>query len=64
MIANFSLERVTKAPASFDPKKLWAFEDHYMQQLPLERESGADAALSCSAPGWSPIQPGEESTPS
>ena len=35
MITNFSLERVTKAPASFDPKKLWAFEDHYMQALPL-----------------------------
>ncbi|HEX4148096.1 MAG TPA: glutamate--tRNA ligase family protein [Pirellulales bacterium] len=35
MIDNFSLERVTKAPASFDPKKLWAFQDHYMQQLPL-----------------------------
>ncbi len=29
----FSLERVTKASASFDPKKLWAFEDHYMRQL-------------------------------
>ncbi len=36
MIDNFSLERVTKAPASFDPKKLWAFEDHYFQKLPLE----------------------------
>ena len=32
MIANFTLERVTQSPASFDPKKLWAFEDHYMQQ--------------------------------
>ena len=38
MIDNFSLERVTKAPASFDPKKLWAFEDHYMQQLPLKQK--------------------------
>lgn len=38
MIANFSLERVTKAPASFDPKKLWAFEDHYMQQLPTKQK--------------------------
>ena len=38
MIENFSLERVTKAPASFDPKKLWAFQDHYMQQLPLEQK--------------------------
>ena len=38
MIDNFSLERVTKAPASFDPKKLWAFQDHYMQQLPLKQK--------------------------
>ncbi len=38
MIENFSLERVTKAPASFDAKKLWAVEDHYMQQLPLKQK--------------------------
>jgi glutamyl-tRNA synthetase len=38
MIANFSLERVTKAAASFDPKKLWAFQDHYMQALPLKQK--------------------------
>ncbi len=38
MIENFSLERVTKAPASFDPKKLWAFQDHYMQQLPTKQK--------------------------
>ncbi|MEX2113473.1 MAG: glutamate--tRNA ligase [Pirellulales bacterium] len=37
MIENFSLERVTKAPASFDPKKLWSFQDHYMQALPLKQ---------------------------
>jgi glutamyl-tRNA synthetase len=36
LVDNFSLERVTKAPASFDPKKLWAFQDHYMQALPLK----------------------------
>lgn len=35
MIDHFSLERVTRSPASFDPKKLWAFQDHYMQRLPL-----------------------------
>jgi glutamyl-tRNA synthetase len=35
---NFTLERVTKAPASFDPKKLWAFQDHYMQELPLKQK--------------------------
>ena len=38
MIDNFSLERVTKAPASFDPKKLWAFQDHYMRQLPIKQK--------------------------
>jgi glutamyl-tRNA synthetase len=37
MIANFSLEHVTKAPASFDPKKLWAFQDHSMQELPIKQ---------------------------
>jgi len=39
MIDNFSLERVNKAPASFDPKKLWAFQDHYMQELPAKRKT-------------------------
>lgn len=38
LVANFSLERVTKAPASFDSKKLWSFQDHYMQQLPLKQK--------------------------
>jgi glutamyl-tRNA synthetase len=35
MIASFSLERVNKAPASFDAKKLFAFQDRYMQQVPV-----------------------------
>jgi glutamyl-tRNA synthetase len=38
MIDNFSLERVTKSPASFDPKKLWSFQDHYMQALPIKQK--------------------------
>jgi glutamyl-tRNA synthetase len=33
LIENFSLERVNSSPASFDPKKLWTVQDHYMQQL-------------------------------
>jgi glutamyl-tRNA synthetase len=41
LIDNFSLERVTKAPASFDPKKLWSFQDHYMQKLPLKQRVAA-----------------------
>ena len=38
LIQHFSLERVNKAAASFDPKKLWAFQDRHMQQLPLEKK--------------------------
>ena len=38
MIERFSLERVNKAPASFDPKKLFAFQDHYMQVLPVNQK--------------------------
>ena len=36
---SFSLERVNKAPASFDCQKLWAFQDHYMQQVPIEQKT-------------------------
>jgi glutamyl-tRNA synthetase len=38
MIDHFSLERVNKAAASFDPQKLFAFQDHYMQALPIEQK--------------------------
>jgi len=38
MIKHFTLERVTKAPASFDPKKLWAFQDRYMQRVPTKQK--------------------------
>lgn len=38
MIQHFTLERVTKAPASFDPKKLWAFQDRCLQRLPLKQK--------------------------
>jgi glutamyl-tRNA synthetase len=33
MIKCFSLEGVNNSPASFDPKKMFAFQDRYMQQL-------------------------------
>jgi len=38
MVKSFSLERVQKAPASFDPAKLQAFQMHYMQELPLDEK--------------------------
>jgi glutamyl-tRNA synthetase len=38
MIEHFSLERVNKATASFDPQKLFAFQDRDMQQLPIKQK--------------------------
>lgn len=38
MIESFSLARVTKSPASFDPQKLVAFQSRWMHRLPLEQK--------------------------
>ncbi len=38
LIRHFSLEGVNKAPASFDPQKLWAFQDRYMRAVPMEKK--------------------------
>jgi glutamyl-tRNA synthetase len=38
MVKHFTLERVTKSPASFDPKKLWSFQDRHMQRLPVKQK--------------------------
>ncbi|MFM8735577.1 MAG: glutamate--tRNA ligase [Pirellulales bacterium] len=33
LVKHFTLERINSSPASFDPKKLWAVQDHYMAAL-------------------------------
>jgi glutamyl-tRNA synthetase len=38
MIRLFSLERVNKAPASFDPAKLVSFQEKYVRRLPIKRK--------------------------
>jgi len=38
LIQAFSLDRVNKAPASFDPKKLMAFQQQHMKNLSLEEK--------------------------
>jgi len=38
LIRHFSLDRVNKAPASFDPKKLRAFQERHMLALPPEQK--------------------------
>jgi glutamyl-tRNA synthetase len=38
LVKNFSLERINSSPASFDPKKLWAVEDHFMSALSTDEK--------------------------
>jgi glutamyl-tRNA synthetase len=38
LIEHFSLERVNKAPASFDSAKLMAFQERYMHRLPPDEK--------------------------
>ena len=38
MLRHFSLERVNKAPASFDPEKLVAFQARAMQRVPIKQK--------------------------
>jgi glutamyl-tRNA synthetase len=38
MVQHFTLERVVKAPAGFDPDKLYSFQGHWMKELPLEKK--------------------------
>ena len=38
MIEAFSLERINKAPASFDAKKMFSFQERYMNMLSLDEK--------------------------
>ncbi len=38
MIRDFSLDRINKAPASFDPQKLTSFQSRYMWRLTLDEK--------------------------
>ena len=58
MLAHFSLERINHAPASFDPAKLIAFQEHYMRQEPLERRVEHVLPFAQLA-GWMPATPDE-----
>ena len=39
LVEAFSLDRVNKAPASFDPQKLRAFQERHMLELPLDEKA-------------------------
>ena len=38
LIKHFTLERINSSPASFDPKKLWAVQDHFMHELSIDEK--------------------------
>jgi glutamyl-tRNA synthetase len=38
LVQSFAIEKVNKAPASFDPQKLWAFQDRHMREVPLDQK--------------------------
>jgi len=38
LVGHFTLERINSSPASFDPKKLWAVQDHYMHGLSVDEK--------------------------
>jgi glutamyl-tRNA synthetase len=41
LVKHFTLERINSSPASFDPKKLWAVQDHYMGRLTTDEKLAA-----------------------
>ncbi|WP_145114807.1 glutamate--tRNA ligase [Botrimarina mediterranea] len=45
MIEHFTLDRVNKAPASFDPAKLTAFQDRAMQQVPAKQKTARSVEM-------------------
>ncbi|GIW99596.1 MAG: glutamate--tRNA ligase [Pirellulaceae bacterium] len=51
MIELFSLARVNKSPASFDPQKLLTFQARWMEQLSIEQKSSMCATF-LSRAGW------------
>jgi glutamyl-tRNA synthetase len=38
VVENFTLERIVKNPAGLDPDKLYAFQTHWMSQVPLDKK--------------------------
>lgn len=62
LIKVFSLDRVNKAPASFDPKKLMAFQQRHMKDVPLERKVEMVIPYLQRA-GWIPAEVGPDLRP-
>jgi glutamyl-tRNA synthetase len=62
MLKSFSLERVNRSPASFDPEKLMAFQSRAMQKVPLKQRV-AQAVAFLQMAGLVPDPPPCETAP-
>ena len=58
LIENFSLSRVVKASAAFDPEKLMSYQAHWMNELPIEEKTERCAPFLQKA-GLLPEQPAD-----
>ena len=61
MIESFSLERVQSSPASFDPAKLVAFQERWMERTPVA-ERARRALPYLERAGWVPSPPDDAAT--
>jgi glutamyl-tRNA synthetase len=59
MIRHFALERVNKAPASFDPQKLMAFQERYMRAVHVKAKVPLVLGFLQRA-GWVPALPPDD----
>jgi glutamyl-tRNA synthetase len=59
VIQNFTLERIVKAPAGFDPEKLQAFQQYWMNQLSIDQKVAGSIPFLIQA-GWISGEPDEQ----
>jgi glutamyl-tRNA synthetase len=62
MVQSFTMDRVVKSPASFDPQKLVAFQAHYQNQLALETKVDRGFEYLCRAGLTEPSDAGAHQT--
>jgi len=60
MVKLFNLERINQSPASFDPQKMMAFEERWMQALPLDEKVAVVAPYLTQLGLLSPVPSSEE----
>lgn len=63
MIEHFTLERIVKSPAAFDPDKLQSFQVHWMGQRSLEEKIAGVLPYLKTLPAWATAQAAGDELP-